>query len=292
MEKIMSTFPPSLREQVSAVLSTQVVEEIRLRRNQPVVCITQKGETVLYDYAVTGRDLDFILSRSCEFSLHRIQSQMSQGYFTIKGGHRVGLCGTAVLEGEKIRSFQDISSLSIRIAQEYTGISNGLMSQLQDNGVFQSTLILSPPSLGKTTLLRDMIRHLSDGIGIPSHRVSVVDERSELAGMDMGQANFNLGRNTDILNACPKGIALMYLLRSMNPQILAVDEITAQEDIDALSHVMGCGVTLLATAHGSEEKDLYHRAIYANMMKRKLFNRLIRIERIQQQRDYHVTVLS
>ena len=155
----------------------------------------------------------------------------------------------------------------------------------------QSTLLLSPPGGGKTTLLRDLIRAVSDGEGGPALRVGVADERGELAAMYQGEPQFSIGRQTDVLDGCPKGPALLMLLRGMNPQVLAADEITAPEDAAALEMAANCGVSLLCTAHAGSLEELKARPLYRRLLDEGLFRRLVIIERAGRERRYPVVEL-
>ena len=169
--------------------------------------------------------------------------------------------------------------------------SAAVLDRLWSGGVLQSTLLLSPPGGGKTTLLRDLIRAVSDGEGGPALRVGVADERGELAAMYQGEPQFSIGRQTDVLDGCPKGPALLMLLRGMNPQVLAADEITAPEDAAALEMAANCGVSLLCTAHAGSLEELKARPLYRRLLDEGLFRRLAIIERAGRERRYQVVEL-
>lgn len=284
MKKILSLLPLHLREPLSHFIIQDDVSEIRLRYCQVVSLVKKSKEIFLVTEKVAQKDLEYVLAKACEYSLHSVQSQISRGYLTMEGGHRLGICGSVVMEDGKVSTLKDISSISIRIAKEFTGIAKKLVPQLIENGQFHNTLLLSPPGFGKTTLLRDMIKELSTSL----FRVSVVDERGEIAAMQHGMARFDVGQSTDVLDGCPKSMGLLFLLRSMNPQILAVDEITEEEDVESLIQVSGCGVKLLATAHGATSSDLFARPVYQRLMAFGLFQRLIRIEMVENTRTYIV----
>ena len=185
-----------------------------------------------------------------------------------------------------------LSSASIRIARQVKGAADGLLPRLCRGGQLTDTLILAPPGLGKTTLLRDLIRQVSDGIDCQPLRVALADERGEVAALYQGLPQLDVGARTDVLDGCPKARGLMLLLRAMNPQVLAVDEITAPEDVAALCAAAGCGVTVLATAHGENRADLSRRAVYAPLWERSLFRRLVTIRRGQTGREYVVEELN
>ncbi len=283
MNKILSLLPLHLRDPVKEYLSCNDVCEIRLRCCKVLSLVRNDREFFLQTGMVTQKDLEFILAKACEYSLHCVQTQISRGFLTMEGGHRLGICGSVVIEDGKILTLKDISSISIRIAKEFPGIAEEIVPKLMENKLFENTLLLSPPGFGKTTLLRDIIRQLSS-----IFRVAVVDERGEIAAMQQGVARFDMGKSTDVLDACPKSIGLIFLLRSMNPQILAVDEITAEEDVESLIQVSSCGVKLLATAHGAKHTDLLSRPVYQKMIASGLFQRLIRIDMEENNRTYIV----
>ena len=203
----------------------------------------------------------------------------------------MGLCGTAVVKDGAIHNLRELSSLNIRIARQVTGVGDKLLLQLRDGGALPSVLVLAPPGAGKTTLLRDMIRGLSTGVGGLPLRVGVADERGELGAVYDGVPQLDLGPHTDVMDGCSKADGLMLLLRGMNPQVLAVDEITAPSDIDALETAAGCGAALLATAHGQGLKDLTCRPLYSRLLERCIFQKVLLIERQGSARRYRLESL-
>ena len=172
------------------------------------------------------------------------------------------------------------------------GVSAPVLDGLCPGGVLTDTLILSPPGLGKTTLLRDIIRRVSEGEGCRSRRVALADERGEVAALYHGVPQLEVGRRTDVVEGCPKAQGLMLLLRAMGPQVLAADEITAPEDVAALRTAAGCGVTLLATAHGADRTDLERRPVYRALLEERLFRKLVRIRPEGPGRAYTIEELS
>lgn len=239
-----------------------------------------------------SRELEQLLEIASRASIHAVLDQLRRGYLTIEGGHRIGLCGTAVMERGEIRTLRQLSSASIRIARQVKGACAPVLDRLCPGGRLEDTLILSPPGMGKTTLLRDLIRAVSRGEGCLPQRVSLADERGEVAALWGGVPQLEVGPRTDIVEGCPKDQGLMLLLRAMNPQVLAVDEITAPQDVAALEMAAGCGVTLLATAHGQGLADLRRRPLYRGMLEKKLFRRCVLIEREGTERRYRVEELS
>lgn len=278
MKEILAVLPTRFRHEVGTLLAKYPVEELRFRSGCTISYTLQARENALQTDLVKPEDLDFILARACEYSVHSVQEQIARGFLTMLGGHRIGLCGTVIMEQGVVKTLRRFSSLSIRIAKEHLGISKNILQQIKTATGISHTLILSPPGLGKTTLLRDCIRGISNGDGVVPQRVGVVDERSEIAALHQGISRFKVGRFTDIIEACPKALGLLFLLRSMNPQVLALDEITDPEDISALTQVAGCGVKLLATAHGQGRDDLYLRPMYRQLMDLGLFEKLVLID--------------
>ena len=266
-------------------------EELRLRVGRPMALVEPEGEQELDSPPVTEKTLEQLLEYATESSLHTALPQLRQGFLTVPGGHRLGLCGRVALrEGQPV-NLRPLSSAALRIARQVKGAADGLLPELCENGVLCSTLILAPPGQGKTTLLRDVIRSVSEGEGCFPLRVSLADERGEVAAVWNGRPQLDVGRRTDVLEGCSKGAALTILLRSMNPQVLAVDEITAREDGEALAAAVGCGVILLATAHGRDRTDLLRRPLYRGLLEDGLFQRLVTIRREGQRRNCCVEVL-
>ena len=269
-------------------------EEIRLRAGQPVSLVLPEGEITLpgWERPVRTAELALLLEIATQASAHTALSQVRSGFFTVRGGHRLGICGSGVVKDGAVWNLRQVSSLALRIAREAVGIAAPILDRLWAGEELLSTLILSPPGWGKTTLLRDLIRALSDGDGVPARRVGVADERGELAGVCEGVPQFRVGRRTDVMDGCPKSAGLLMLLRGMNPQALAADEITAPEDIAALERAANCGVSLLCTAHGASLEDLRRRVLYRRLLEAQIFRRLVVIRRQGSRRCYSVEELE
>lgn len=262
----------------------QDCEEIRVRLGRPLAA-TVAGEIVLLgDSAVlpTGEEMDELLARATECSVHSYLDQLWQGYLTTRHGHRLGICGQ-FSQGET-RLLRGLSSVNIRVARQVHGLAKELPFLKEPS--FQNTLILAPPGAGKTTLLREMCRELS-----MRFRVALADERYEIAACAGGEPRFNVGL-CDVLSAGNKGETIPMLLRSMSPQILAMDEITRAEDCESLLECAGCGCSLLATAHGSEIEDLHRRPAYRRLLDAGLFQQVILIRRSGRERSYRLEALS
>lgn len=282
--------PPQLRLAVSQ-LPEQVQsqgEEIRLRAGRPMTIVTGEGE-LSTPKLVTGKDLEMTLENASQASAYAVLDQVRKGFVTIRGGHRLGLCGTGVVKNGEVTSLRQVSSLALRVAREVPGTAAGVLEELLEEGRLQSTLILSPPGRGKTTLLRDLIRCVSDGRGLAAQRVGVADERGELAAVYGGSPQLDVGIHTDVVDHCPKAAAMLMLLRGMNPQVIAADEITAPEDVEAMEMANGCGVILLSTAHAGGLTDLCRRPLYRRLVEQRIFQRIVSIEVRQGRRVYHVS---
>ena len=269
----------------------RTAEEIRLRTGGPLAVLLPEGELSLGE-TVTPEDLETLCDIATECSRYAAET-LRAGYVTVRGGYRVGFCGTAVMKGGESTAMKHFSSAAIRVARQRRGIADALLPRLFRSGALESTLLLSPPGGGKTTLLRDLVRGLS--LGSASHspqRVALIDERSEVAAMYSGRPQLDVGPRTDVLDACPKALGIPMVLRAMNPQVIAVDEITAAEDVEAAVQAAGCGVSLLATAHASDPEELAARPLYRRLLAAGVFRLAVRISRRGTERRYDVEELG
>lgn len=267
-------------------------EELRLRIGRPVSLTLPGGEAPLPQTRVTRGDLEQVLDRATDFSRYTAAETLRQGYLTARGGFRLGVCGTAIPEGGENSGIRDVSSLAIRIPRAAEGVAAPLLPHLLEGGGLMSTLVLSPPGGGKTTLLRDLTRLLSEGSGaLPPRRVALVDERGELAATYQGVPQIPVGRQTDVLDGCPKALAVPMLLRAMNPQVIALDEIALPGDVDALCLAANCGVALLATAHAAAVHELQCRPVLRRLLTCGVFRRAVVITGRGTERKYRVEAL-
>ncbi|MCL2568656.1 MAG: stage III sporulation protein AB [Oscillospiraceae bacterium] len=263
-------------------------EEFRLRIGHVPAIVLPEGERPFASAPVTVKELTAVLEIASAASAHAVRDSLRHGYITARGGCRIGLGGQVAAREGEVTGFAHLGSAAIRITKEIPGVADGILPQLKERGVLHSTLILSPPGGGKTTVLRDIIRQWSDG----GRRVAVADERGELAAMRDGIPQMDLGSRTDIIAGCPKDKAVLMLLKAMNPEVIAMDEITAAADTAALESAANCGVTLLATAHGHKWEDLLKKPLYRRMVRKGLFTRLVLISGAGSGRAYTVKELG
>ena len=270
------------------------IQEIRIRVKQPVTIRIsgsekilsqegQVGENIQNAFCPNEKDMEEIVKHICYSSPYAYEEEIRRGYITVKGGHRVGLSGQAVLKGNnEIKTLKNISFINIRIAHEIKGAGERLLHAVYDRDCVHNTLIVSPPGYGKTTLLRDIIRNISDGnIYAKGKNCVIIDERSEVAGCYNGVPQLNVGVRTDVMDACPKAIGMMMAIRSMAPQVMAVDELGTEEDIRALFSVVRSGCRILTTIHGDSLESLCEKSFLKEVMNEKVFSRYIIIKNRQ-----------
>lgn len=289
--EIIKIFSKTVREILGkAALSFEKLQEIRLRASNPLMIVYGGEEFFLTEdgkrtkeggqaFCVDKEEIRETMEYIAGYSLYAFEEELKQGFLTIQGGHRVGVAGRTVLEGEKVKSLKYISFINVRLSHQILGCADRVLPFVETGEGVYHTLIISPPRCGKTTLLRDMIRQISNGRGgMKGQIVGVVDERSEIGGAYLGIPQNDLGIRTDVLDCCPKAEGMLMLLRSMSPQVIAVDEIGADEDVHAIEYVIHCGCKLLATVHGSSIEDIRRRPLFDRLMKEKIFERYIVLE--------------
>ena len=255
--------------------------EIRIRQGLPLVVRGDTGEFFVgregdkhrradVAFRPTAAHIATMLSKFANHSLYAYDAEIKSGYITIAGGHRVGIAGRVTVEDGRIKTIKHISGLSIRVARQVLGAADGIMPMITRGGL-RNTIIVSPPGCGKTTMLRDLVRQLSNG----GFNVAVVDERSEIGGCHMGVAQNDLGPRTDVLDAAPKAAGMMLVLRALSPQVVAVDEIGGGQDVVAIENMAGCGVAVICTIHGKNMADLQRRPVLAPLLANGVFERYI-----------------
>lgn len=287
-DEVLKVLPVNLRRLIAGLaVDFNDMQEIRIRAAAPLMVIYKGQEYFVNEDGTMGREPDRPYQVSQEelketmefvsnYSMYAFEEELRQGFITIRGGHRVGVAGKIILEHEQIKNMRYISFINIRLAHQVLGCADHVLPYIVQGDSIYHTLIISPPRCGKTTLLRDMIRQLSDGNrqrrGID---VGVVDERSELGACFQGKPQNDLGCRTDVLDCCPKREGMMMLVRSMSPKIIAVDEIGFREDVEALEYVMNCGVKILATVHGRSMEEIRNKPVFGRLVREKVFQRYI-----------------
>lgn len=257
------------------------LQEIRLRVGKSLVVIYENEERILPTKAVekhqvTKEEIRETMDYVSHYSLYAYEQEMRQGFITIEGGHRVGIMGKVILENNRVKNLQYISSVNIRAAHEVIGCADRVMRYITKNREVCHTLIISPPRCGKTTLIRDIIRQISDGNAyVKGCTVGVVDERSELGGCYLGVPQNQLGMRTDVLDCCPKAEGMIMMIRSMAPQVIAVDEIGSAEDIHAVEYAMQCGCKMIASVHGMDMEEAAAKPILGELIRRRRFERYV-----------------
>lgn len=300
IDNILIKLPESMRDRIEKLTAQalQQLEEIRIRTNTDTLLISGGREYSLRDGdEITAEVLEEILNRLLDYSYYAYEEELSRGYITIEGGHRVGICGRVTLENGQVHLIKDVSSLNIRRSREITGASEKILGAvlspakvpaegvpkagipvgcggkkssvtLDISGscssaagcgrmVVRNTLIISPPKCGKTTMLRDLARNLSNA----GFRIGICDERSEIAGCYDGKTSYDLGSRTDVLDGCPKADGILMLIRAMSPDVVMTDEIGKPEDAAAIRSALSAGVKIITTIHGSSFEDAAKSAV-------------------------------
>lgn len=290
-DEIINSISPILRQRVKKIFEiNNKIEEIRLRINRPLI-VSFNNKDYFYDeknnsltekiensYKVLKEDIEQTFQIMCKYSVHSFIDDIKKGFITLNGGHRVGLVGKVIIEDREVKNIKNISSLNIRISREIIGCSDKIISHIRSSNKIYNTLIISPPQCGKTTLLRDIVRNLSDGnesLGFKGVKVALIDERNEISGSYLGVSQMDLGCRTDIIETCPKEIGIMMLLRSMSPNVIVTDEIGSIEEIKSLYTALNGGVNLITTVHGNSIEDIKERKELSSLLDKELFKKVI-----------------
>lgn len=273
MDKLVQIMPVRMREKMAVYLNDPQIEEIRVRIGQPIQLLCREKDVWLEERA-TAEDIEEMLTFISKYSIYAYEEEIRQGFLTIDGGHRIGFAGQVRLSEGKISHMVNIRFLNIRVAREKKGCARELLPWIYREGEFYNTLLISPPGVGKTTYLRDCIRQIS-GEKQGGKKICVIDERSEIASCHLGIPQNDLGVRTDVIDGCPKSEGMLLALRSMSPDIIAVDELGGEEDVAVLRQIALSGCQIFGTVHGKELADIERKQALRTCCEEQLFGRYI-----------------
>lgn len=297
IDGILRYFPQKVQKLIRNNINDgelEMLEEIRVRNNLPLILKIGQAEKVI-DYKITTEDINYMFQKICENSIYSYQKQIANGFITVQGGNRVGIVGTAVLDGnDKVINFNYISGLNFRISRQIIGCSNQIVDEIFNGcGGIYNTLIISKPGIGKTTLLRDIVRNVSNGMPnkFKGMNVTVIDERGEISATYKGIMQNDLGMRTDVINDIPKYIGMKMAIRSMAPKVIVADEIGNKRDSEAIKYAMCCGVKGIFTAHGASLEELEKNPEISDLLENKIFEKIICIKD-REGKNYNWSILQ
>ena len=284
MEYILRCLPTQLAKLILEH-NIQKLEEIRIRANKPVILKLGQVEIVL-NYTITTNEIIGILQNICNNSIYTYQNQICNGFITLPGGNRVGIAGNVVIKDGQVSNISYIYSLNFRISHQINGASDNILKYVLDteNNTIFNTLIVSPPGAGKTTMIRDLAKRISNGINEINFRgldVSIIDERGEIAAMTKGITFNDVGIRTDVLDNVPKSIGIRMAVRSMAPKVIIADEIGNKDDVNIINYAICSGVKCIFTAHGSNMEDLLKNSEINKIINLQLFSKIIFLDEKQ-----------
>lgn len=271
-EKVFKCFPTYIQNQIEHLNRkfADSIEEVRVYNGKEIQ-VFAKGQRISLKGKVEGSDIQNLLNNLMKFSYYAYEEDLAKGFITIDGGHRVGVCGKTVIEKGKVVLIRDVSSLNIRYSKEIKGCSDNLIDLvINKDKSLNNVLIVSPPGCGKTTLIRDFVRNISER----GYKVGICDERSEIAGMYQGKPSYNFGTMVDVLDGCPKAEGMLMMIRSMSPQMVVTDEIGRTEDINAIKTCIASGVKIMTTIHGNNMDEL-RTSEFNTILNSKIFDVII-----------------
>lgn len=278
-EDIIGILPLKIGTLLKERLLKEQIYEIRIKIGKPILVYSKYGENIV-NYVPTKEDMKSLIQKISNYSLYAYEEDIRQGFITIKGGHRIGIAGECVMEKGEVKTIRNISSINIRVCSEVIGCSDKLIKYIysqKENRIF-NTIIISPPKCGKTTILRDIARNISNGmnsIGLYGRKVAVIDERSEIGACHFGIPQNDLGMRTDILDNCLKKEGMIMAIRSLSPEILICDEIGTKGDVEALLMAFNSGVNIITSIHGFTIEDLYKRKVFHELLDNGIIERAI-----------------
>ena len=276
-DDICKILPKEIGDVVNKYLNDDVIQEIRIKVGKPIILNLSYGEKIL-EYKTKVEDLKFMMAKISNYSLYAFEEEIKQGYITLKGGHRIGLAGECVISNGEVRTIKNISSLNIRISREVVGSSDKVMKLITNNNRVYNTLIVSPPKCGKTTILRDIAKNISNGfsrINLKGKKVAIIDERSEIAGCYNGIPQMNVGIRSDVLDNCLKTNGIIMAIRSLSPEVIICDEIGTMNEVEALSMAFNSGVNMILTVHGIDLDDVSRRKSLKELINDNILERIV-----------------
>ena len=277
IDEILKVLPKYISNEILRLNCSQNITEIRLRTKCKVILKCINNEIVLDCIATTNAILDVLLNVS-KNSIYAIQNDINNGFVIIRGGHRIGVSGEVVYVDGKIKNIKNICSLNIRVAKQVYGCADKVLKSIIQNGKVNNTLIVSPPGCGKTTLIRDIVRQISNGVpslNFKGKNVSLIDERGEIASVYEGVASLDVGVRTDIMSNVTKSTGMKMMIRSMAPDVIATDEIGKKEDIVAIKEAMLSGVSVIVTMHGDSLQDINKNKDIKELLDMNTFSKII-----------------
>lgn len=275
--EVLQVLPKKIIEIIEGKVDTKKIQEIRIKVNKPVI-INITNEELVLDYIVSKDELKYIITKISSYSLYAFEEEMKQGYITFRGGHRIGLAGQFVMENGRVKILRNISSINIRICKEIIGSSNKIMPYISNFNKVYNTLIVSPPKCGKTTILRDIAKNISNGfsrINLKGKKVAIIDERSEIAGCYNGIPQMNVGIRSDVLDNCLKTNGIIMAIRSLSPEVIICDEIGTMNEVEALSMAFNSGVNMILTVHGIDLDDVSRRKSLKELINDNILERIV-----------------
>ncbi len=286
MNHILKYFPDKIEKKIAEEILDKMdsLEEIRLRTQKPIILKLNDGDKII-KHTVSTEEILACLQMSCENSIYSYQNQIAEGFITVKGGHRVGITGSCVIDQGKVININYIYSLNFRVARQVVGSSHKLLKHiinLEENNVY-NTLIIAPPGAGKTTILRDLIKQIASGIKEIKFKaidVGVVDERGEIAALYKGMPQNDIGIKTDVIENVHKSIGMRMLIRSMAPKVIVADEVGNEKDIEAINYAVCSGCKGIFTAHGSSIEDVMLNPVLKTLSNNHIFDKLIFLDPI------------
>jgi stage III sporulation protein AA len=277
MKELEGILPLQILKKILSLDNIDKLQEIRMKILKPLIVNINNKEIIL-NYTITQLDIKNILQRMSGYSLYAFEEEFKQGYITIKGGHRVGISGDCVVEDRKVKTLKNIYSLNIRIAHVIKGCANKIINSIIKEDRVLNTIVISPPKCGKTTLVRDLARIISNGIAekhIQGKKITIIDERSEIAACYQGIPQMDIGLRTDVYDGCVKSEGIFMAIRSLSPDVIICDELGSQKEIEAVVQAFNSGVSLITTIHGSGIQDLYIRPVFKELIDNNILERVV-----------------